>query len=471
MQNGGIRQANLKMLFERAKEYEKTSFKGLFNFIRFIEKLKSENSDLSSAKIIGENENVVRIMSIHKSKGLEFPVVFLCNSSKKMNTEDLKGELLLHKDLGFGPKYIDSDRKLEYPTLAEEAMKLCLKNEAISEEMRILYVALTRAREKLIITAVRENEEKELDKRRKALNIYFNEKKINQNLLKSKSSYLDWIEYVILNYEIQGKKYDYLDFKIIKSCEIVENEIEENEKEKIDFSKYNNFEKLEKKLNWKYENEELRDVPIKTTVSNLKKMENEGVDFFNLTNTKIGLENRTPKFLQDEKITSSRIGTLTHLVLQKLNFNDVKSEDDVKEVIEWLISKKFIKLEEAKKISTKKIFDFVNSEFALKIKNSKKVYKERPFCLSIPTSRIFKENKNNSEILVQGIIDLYYEKEDGNLCLVDYKTDFVENDENELIEKYKVQLELYKEALEKGTGKKVEDVYIYSLYLNKAIKL
>ena len=471
MQNGRIRQANLKILFERAKEYEKTSFKGLFNFIRFIEKLKNGDSDLSPAKIIGENENVVRIMSIHKSKGLEFPIVFLSNSNKKMNKEDLKGEVLLHKDLGFGPKYIDSERKIEYPTYSEEAMKLILTEEAISEEMRILYVALTRAREKLIITGVRKNEEEELEKKRSELKIYFSGKKINPNLIKKKNSYLDWIEYVILNYEIQGKKFENLEFSIIDSKEVIQDEKEEDIKENYDFSKYNDFEELEEKLNWKYENEFLSKLPIKTTVSVLKSLENEDIDSFSLVNSNIGLQEVLPKFLQNEKITASRIGTLTHLVLQKIDFNKVKTENDVKDYIQELVSKNFIKFEEANKISTRKIFDLINSDFALNIKKSNKVYKERPFCLRIPASRILKNNESNDTILVQGIIDMYYEKENGGLVLIDYKTDFVEKDESELIEKYKVQLELYKEALEKGTNKKVEDVYIYSLYLNKDIKL
>ena len=245
----------------------------------------------------------------------------------------------------------------------------------------------------------------------------------------------------------------------------------EIETEKIDFSKYNNFDELEEKLNWKYENEFLSNIPIKTTVSVLKKAESENVDFFDLNNNEVGLKDKVPEFLQDEKITSARIGTLTHFILQKLDFTKIKTKEDVKDFIQELVSKNFMKLEESKRVSVEKIYNFINSEFANKIKNSKSVYKEKPFCLSFPTSRIFKDNESDNKILVQGIIDLYFENENGNLSLIDYKTDYVENDESELIQKYRVQLELYKEALEKGTGKKVEEVYIYSLYLNKEIPL
>ena len=471
MPNGSVRQANLKMLFERAREYEKTSFKGLFNFIRFIEKLKSGNSDLSSAKIIGENEDVVRIMSIHKSKGLEFPIVFLCNSSKKMNTQDMQGDILLHKDLGFGPKYLNLDMKLEYPTYAKEAMKIKLRDEAISEEMRILYVALTRAREKLIITAIRKNEGKEIENKKKDLQIYFDEKKISKNLLKKKNSYLDWIEYVILNQEIQGKKYENLDFSIIEAKELLEENEDQEEKQKIDFSEYDDFEKLEEKLNWKYEDDFLTNLPIKTTVTTLKQIENEGVDFFDLSNRDTGLKEIVPEFLQEEKVTSARIGTLTHLVLQKIDFTKMQSEEDIKEFIQELVAKSFMKEEESKRISSKRIYQFLTSDFALRIKQAKKVYKERPFCIKVESSEIFKEEDAKGEMLVQGIIDMYYEKADGNLVLVDYKTDYVEKEETELVDKYKVQLDLYKKALEEGTGKKVDEVYIYSLYLNKEIKL
>lgn len=471
MPNGALRQANLKMLFERAQEYEKTSFKGLFNFIRFTEKLKTGNSDLSSAKIIGENENVVRIMSIHKSKGLEFPIVFLCNTNKKMNTKDLTGNLLLHKDLGFGPKYIDTRLAIEYSTYAKNALKIKLKAEAVSEEMRILYVALTRAREKLIITGIRKDALDEIEKKKKDLEVYFDEKKINKSLLKKKTSYLDWIEYVILNQEIQGKKFEDLDFSIIQAKDLLDEDDEEEKVERIDFSKFNNFGELEEKFNWKYKDEFLSNLPIKTTVSILKKLDGEEADFFDLSNNEIGLKDTVPEFLQDKRITAARIGTLTHLVLQKIDFNKVKSEGDIKEFIQELVAKSFMTEEEAKNVSAEKIFNFLSSDFAYRIKSSKKVYKERPFCIKVDASKVIKHEDAKGEILVQGIIDMYYEKDDGSLVLVDYKTDFVEKDESELIDKYKVQLELYKQALEEGTGKNVSEVYIYSLYLNREINL
>jgi len=164
MPNGALRQANLKMLFERAKQYESASFKGLFNFINFIEKVHSGSGDLGSAKIIGENEDVVRIMSIHKSKGLEFPIVFLSNTGKSINLMDLKQNILIHNEIGLGTKYIDYDKQIEYDTLSKSAIANKLHLETLSEEMRILYVALTRAKEKLIITGIVKDTKEALEK-------------------------------------------------------------------------------------------------------------------------------------------------------------------------------------------------------------------------------------------------------------------------------------------------------------------
>lgn len=169
MPNGTLRQANLKMLFDRAREYEKASFKGLFHFINYINSLRKANNDMDSAKVIGENEDVVRIMSIHKSKGLEFPVVILASTAKKFNLQDLNEQIIIHQDLGIGVKYIDEKRKIEYPTLAKQAISLSVTKETLSEEMRILYVALTRAKEKLIITGISKDLEKDINKKKELL--------------------------------------------------------------------------------------------------------------------------------------------------------------------------------------------------------------------------------------------------------------------------------------------------------------
>ena len=235
MPNGNVRQANLKILFEKAREFENTNFSGLFNFINFIDRLKSSGGDLSSAKLIGENEDVIRIMSIHKSKGLEFPIVFLCNTGKKFNMKDLNENIILHQELGIGPKFIDTEKRIEYNTLAKEALKIKAQKEIISEEERVLYVGLTRAKEKLIITGISKDLKKDLEKKKELLSTYGN--KIKSNLVEKYKSYLDWIELVYLNEDLN----ELLDFNEVNKKEILKDLKEENKKEKNILKEINNM--------------------------------------------------------------------------------------------------------------------------------------------------------------------------------------------------------------------------------------
>ena len=471
MPNGVLRQANLKMLFERAKEYEKTNFKGLFNFIRFIEKLKLGNGDMSSAKIIGENENVVRIMSIHKSKGLEFPIVFLCSTSKKINMQDLNSNLLLHQKLGIGPQYINYEKMVEYSTSAKDAIKIIIKEESISEEMRILYVALTRAKEKLIITGTSKNHKKEVEKKKEILKVYNSKDgKLNPIILKKYISYLDWIELVLLNSEEMKE--------LIKVNEYSKKDIITKEEEKelkireFDFEKEIDFEKYEKEFGWIYENELATKLPIKSTVSKIKEMQNEGIDFADLGNKEIGIAEIKPEFLEvDEKISASRKGTLMHLFMQKIDFRKDYNLQDLENLKQELIARKIISEEEASNIRIDKAKKFLETELYKKIKVSKIIEKEKAFCMKMQAREVFEDAKDEN-ILVQGIIDLYSIDEKDNVILLDYKTDYVENgNEEELVKKYKNQLRVYKKALEEATRKNVKEVYIYSLYLNKEIKI
>ena len=470
MPNGTLRQANLKMLFERAKEYEKTSFKGLFNFISFIEKLKIGNSDMSSAKIIGENEDVVRIMSIHKSKGLEFPVVFLSSTSKQINMQDLNQNILLHQKIGIGPEYINYDRRIEYSTSAKEAIKIISKEETISEEMRVLYVALTRAKEKLIITGTVKNYEKTIEKKKDSLKIYnFAGGKINPILIKKYTSYLDWIELVLLNNNMK----DLVNLNVYNKNEVLEKESKQEAViREFDFEKETDFELIEKKFLWKYKNLVETMLPIKSTVSKIKERQMDLEEFDNLKNKEIGIANITPQFMESEEVISaSKKGTVMHLLLQKLNFNEEYNLNKLESFKNELINKKFITEKEAEYINLNKILTFFNSNLFKKINNAKIIEKEKAFCKKISANEILNEAKHET-ILVQGIIDLYFVDENDKLILVDYKTDFVgEDDEISLIKKYSKQLEIYKSALEEALNKNVEEVYIYSLFLNKEIRI
>ncbi len=476
MPNGTIRQANLKMLFERAKEYEKTSFKGLFNFIKFVEKLRSGNSDMTAAKVIGENENVVRIMSIHKSKGLEFPIVILSGTSKKINLQDLNSNILLHQKMGIGPQYIDYEKMIEYSTSAKDAIKIIIKEETISEEMRILYVALTRAKEKLIITGTVKEYQKDLEKKQELLNVYNSEnEKINPILLKKYISYLDWIELVILSSNlsnlIEVKKYSKNEILSLKS------EARKEEIRKFDFDKKIDIDKIRKVFNWQYKEKIATMLPIKSTVSKIKEMKQESfieseLDLENINNKEIGIESLTPSFMQEEKmISASKKGTLMHLFMQKINFKENYNLEKLEELKQELIEKNIFTYEESKHINLNKVVNFTKSNIFEKIKNCSNIEKEKAFCKKILAREIYEE-ADNQTILVQGIIDLYAIKINGEIILVDYKTDFVKDgNEESLVNKYLNQLKIYKEALEEALDKKVSEVYIYSLYLDKEIEV
>ena len=489
MPNGNLRQANLKMLFERAKKYETASFKGLYNFINFIEKLKINSGDLSSAKIIGENDDVIRIMSIHKSKGLEFPVVFLVNTNKQFNEQDIrKNPVLLHQELGIGAKYINYNAQVQYDTLTREAIKNVVRNENISEEMRILYVALTRAKEKLIITGISNDYQKQLEDIEQQKNIYARKGgKINPILVKKYKSYLDWILLVYL-YEKSNTE-DLLELNKIEPGSVLENKKQDIEQEK---TSQNIIEMLNKKANkndvnqvrnqieYEYPNKLAIDIPTKSSVTKIKQMKQKqlGVDFESLENdANINTKNVTfekPKFLQEEKeekITSAQKGTLTHLCLQKLNPKVEYDLEKIKTLIQNLEIKQIITEKESKAINPNKILQFTKSEIWKQLQNAKEYYQEKPFYINVPANQIYDEDIKEN-ILVQGIIDLYFINENGQVVLVDYKTDYVENgNEFELVEKYRSQLDLYRNALENALNTKVSKAYIYSVYLGKEIEI
>ena len=494
--NGNLRQANLKMLFEKAKQYEKASFKGLFNFINFIDKVKTNSGDLSSAKIIGENDDVVRIMSIHKSKGLEFPVVFLSSTGRKFNLRDLNTPILLHQDMGFGPQYIDSEKKIEYSTLAKEAIRIAAKKETISEEMRVLYVALTRAKEKLIITGISKDIEKALNEKEKMLSMVRKNDayqldlenmqeakvpslKIHENIVGKYTSYLDWLELVyqynkekgidsILSLNIYDKK-DLV-------AELQKEDFEDFDTEKIIKQKVGEVKvselmgEIEKKLEWKYMYMESSKIPTKTSVTKLKELEmdNDIDELIDLARNKgkeyIGLTAK-PKFMEEvHKLTPAQKGTLIHLCIQKLDEKIEYSRDDIKEFIEDLCKRNIISEIEAQSINIDILYKYTKSELWQELKNAKEIHKEAPFYINVPASKIYDEAEKSEMILVQGIIDLYYISKEGKLILVDFKTDYVPNgDVSKLEEKYAVQLELYKNALEGVTGKKVDKAMIWAL--------
>ena len=460
MPNGKLRQANLRKLFEKAKEYEKISFKGLFNFIGFIEKVASKSSsNLIAAKIIGEKDDVVRIMSIHKSKGLEFPVVILCGVEKRFNEQDMKTKIIYDQDIGIGINYIDDG--IEYPTLTKDAINIKAKKELVSEEMRILYVALTRAKDKLIIIGADQNVQKKLNEKESEVEKYHGKgsiNKLNNNLVEKYNRFIDWIELVYKTDKKLNLNLEIIPKSEIKYEEKIENENRDEIDRKIDRIK---FEEIDKLLKWNYNYSILVEAPSKTSVTALKncKIKIKNDEIFMLDD-RVTEKEIIPLNLdfneQDKNLTPAEKGTLIHLVLQKLENEDVNSTIDNLKVNKE--EKDFLKNNQ------KIIEEYIKTPLFKDLKNAIETHKETPFYINI-------KYKNTGEsVLVQGVIDLYYINQNNELILVDYKTDQGVNEEI-LKQRYINQLEIYKVALKRALKRDVKKCCIYSTFLNKLIKI
>ncbi len=475
MTNGIQRQANLEILFERAKQYESASFKGLYNFINFMERLKVSNGDMGAAKMIGENDDAIRIMSIHKSKGLEFPVVFLANANKQFNKQDIyRDSVLLHQKYGIGAKYMDYQMQIRYDTLARQAVRNRIEVESLAEEMRILYVALTRAKEKIYITLAEKDIIKKLEELQKQVSIYkLNDGKINPILLKKCKSYFEWIWLVYLYNKDKMK--DMINYKIFEKNDLEDilkqnNQVQEKidlEKE-VGLSKYTSDETLAKDLKnqieYKYSYIDTISLPTKMSVSEIKKK--------NVEENNLEITLKKPEFLNNEvehEFSGAQKGTLTHLCMQKLDISKSYNLESLNEFLNDLKENNIISQKEKEVINVQKLYNFTQSDIWKELQTAKLVEREKPFYMQIPAKEIYQEAVEGN-ILVQGMIDLYYINQNNELVLLDYKTDYVK-DINELIEKYKIQLDIYRRALEESLQRKVDKVYIYSTYFDRLCKI
>lgn len=499
---GSQRQANLRILFERAKQFEETSFKGIFNFINFISKLKKSNSDMGSAKTLGENANVVRIMSIHKSKGLEFPIVICSGMGRNFNTMDFRKDVLYHHELGYGPQIVDFERRISYPSIAKEALKCKINIENISEEMRILYVALTRAKEKLIITSSIKDIEQNMHKWSSNIST---EKMVSKYDILNGKNYMDWMMPAIIKHkDLEDIRETYnLSTSIsmedeskwsVKTWNRDDIDFEKHEKEGIrevlntmDLSQHDTeyYEQIEKKLNFEYPYLGVVKKAASISVTEIKKRQEEyeeQEDSLGLYKHKTTL--KKPKFLSEsqksEKITGARRGTIVHLIMEVLDFEKVNTESEIKAQIQDLVKRRIITEKESQVLSPRKIMRFFKSPIAKRMLSSKFVKREQKIYTQIKMNdiylndEIFKNNREtyeNESVMLRGVIDLYFEEDDG-LVILDYKTDFVdENNKKEIIHKYKKQIEIYADVLSKLTGKKVKEKYLYLFGIDEQVKV
>lgn len=500
MPGGEQRQANLRILYDRARQFEQTSYKGLFNFIHFIDRLKSSRGDMGSAKILGENDNVVRIMSIHKSKGLEFPVVFLSGCGKRFNLMDMNKSVLLHHQLGFGPDVVDSALRLSRHSAPKLAIRERIRVETLSEEMRILYVALTRAREKLIITGSVRHVEKSVAKWLRVASVQ-DEKLPDMEMLKS-TGYLDWIGPAVIRHNALQKKgnplldyaplgSDYSGRRItdpscweIKIWEkkdvLVEKTPEIHEEmeflEWLDSRQFSEpsdyFDEVKRRMEWHYAYGKVNKVPAKVTVTELKRRYES--DLADVSRIPIHVPKlvKKPLFLEGEKgLTAAERGTVLHFVMQHLDLRN----KDIQGQIDEMIQKDLLTRQQAQSVRIEKINHFVDSFLGQRMLKAKQVYREVPFHLEIPCHEVYlemiEEAYRDETLLMQGMIDCYFEEPDG-LVLVDYKTDIIPPGGIEAIMgRYRVQLDYYARALAILTQKKVKERYLYLFSIGELLEM
>ncbi len=511
MPAGETRRANLDMLAEKAAAYASTSYRGLFHFVRYIEKLKKYDTDFGEASP-GDEGNSVRIMSIHKSKGLEFPVVFLAGMGKKFNKQDAYGQLLLDADLGAAADEMDLNLRTKAPTLKKLAIKRRMELESMGEELRVLYVAMTRAKEVLVMTGTDRSLENKLEKWSK---LTLTDGQIPYTILSSASSFLDWL--LMARSAIPE---GHMEVREVRLDQLVGQELKrqlekKNAKEELlnlDTGQVYDEEmkrQLDGALNYVYPYMDDTKLYTQMSVSELKKQSQIGLkeeeigtergELFGIENGQDGkreLLTETQKDISQSEEAENQIGgvetgkkqkksekkgafrgTAYHRALECLNLTSVTDQRMLESHLSDLYQKGFLTEEAYEAIFSWDIWKFLESPLGRKMALAEKegrLYRERQFMIGIPASEMKNGHKSEELVLIQGVIDAYIEEEDG-FILIDYKTDHVPKEEEAgeklLKERYQVQLDYYARALTQLTGKKVKEKWIYSFGLRKEIRL
>ena len=471
MPQGKKRQGNILMLIEQAKAFENNQVKGLFHFVRYMKQRREYNMDFGEASVLGEDQDLVRISSIHKSKGLEYPVVFVSNLHKRFNQQDSSGKIIFHPDYFVGADMIDPVHRIRRTTILKSMICRQMKKEALGEELRVLYVAMTRAKEKLILTGIKT---KEIDWNRK--------KEISYIDLLESNSYYDWISKALVHVpteDFQLQIYHLEDFAWQQEKEEIERQLDKQiflariagEEE----SRQEEIRRLRETFAYQYVNQAETRGQLKYSVSEIKRMSQTADEEEETMFPAREPEKRIPKFIsQEKKISAVSRGTAVHKVFELLDLGRTYSYGELDEQIRLWISQGAIGEEYDKVIWRKDILAFLESDLGKRVRKAasqKKVWKEKQFVMGVPFSEMSEDEESSSYVVVQGIIDLYFEEEDG-LVLVDYKTDRIKDqDSSILVRRYKVQLDYYRRALEQMTGKKVKECYIYSVFLKEALVL
>ena len=534
MPNGLVRRANVMALYERAKGFESSGFRGLFRFLRFVESLRDSNQDMAVANVVTEADDVVRLMTIHKSKGLEFPVVFLSGVQKKFNTMDFNSPLLVDKNGGIGLKGYYPDIRVSYPSMPWLYCKSIKSDAMKAEEQRILYVALTRARDKLFLTGYINKE----IKKEKGVGAHIKHAALTQtqalgaDLIKAGNSYLHWLFIAFARHldggaplrniiELEGEtNFDLLDRQCQVKVEIHDGSLYGDLDYKADvdemtintvraLGKVNDVElpeEIVQRFDFTYPNLIAAKTTAKISVSELKRrfaerdaeavsatevsMQQQSVpsgdatedttDEAAVVDTSIpaiseteladSIFGRKPMAIADaeEIVTGAQWGTLMHEAMQWLPVKKY-TQKSMTDMLDSLQADGKFSDEERSLLSDRSLYGFFNSDLGKRLIASKRVERELPFSMLFDGNRVYPDVETGERLFLQGIIDTAF-VEDGQWVLVDYKTDRVKSGD-ELIRRYKIQMDLYKEALETLTDIPVKASYIYSFRLHEAVLL
>ena len=495
MPAGQQRHANLLALIERAKDYERSSFRGLYQFVRFIEKMQEKDKDLGEPPTEEVND-AVRVMTIHGSKGLEFSVVFLMDMSKSFNVQDTRRNYVFDEQLGLGVRLLTQDTRIRKDTILFQTVKQKNLNKLLSEEMRKLYVALTRAEQKLFLVGSYDDEVAAYKTWSKGA---LNERLVLDAGLRNgqNDSFFDWVGRTLFRHPVMDQyqteypvnqpavlkrhpatfKLDFIDPQ--KIAEIVQAYLPEIKTLEIPQGTIN-IQSLKDQLLFKYPYPEATKTTSYQSVSELKRLydDPDNRETLELTSTQnqyrfTESDLGTPKFLTAKKeLSAAEIGTATHLVMQLLPLQENIQQEIVETLIADLVSRQTLTPEIAEKISIEGIMQFLDSEIGrFLIQNVDHLHREEPFAMLLPADQLFSEYQNQDEILIHGIIDGYLEFDD-KIFLYDLKTDrYTIEREQLLINRYRGQLNLYKDALEKAKQKPVEAAYLIFLQGNQVIDL
>ena len=483
---GEQRRANLDMLMEKAVAYEQTSYHGLFHFIRYIDRLMKYDVDYGEAEIVSEQENAVRLMSIHKSKGLEFPVVFVCGMGKQFNEQDLNSNMIFHPEFGIGLKWFDCEKRTKANTLIHQIFAMEAKKENLGEELRVLYVALTRAKEKLILAGTCKLPEEG------QYSGFSREEKVSFSTRYDAKSYWDWVMPVL---GMENPDYRYVIWDEARMQQEEQRKLQDTALEHrtllvaLQNVSETELTQLKETFSWEYAWKEEGTHKQKVSVSELKHraMEERSESAEQTLNTAQPLfpdEIATPyvpRFVQEAKENAGALyGTMVHRFLECLDFAglpDFAEEKQglyfVKQQIDALCALGRMQEADAKRLNWKQLLGFLQSDTAKRMRVAAEqgtLEREKPFVMSVPANLVWEESRPEEEVLIQGIIDVFWEGADG-IVLLDYKTDHVDNAQ-ELVHRYKKQLELYADALSRFFGEKpVKEILIYSFALAETIRL